>query len=424
MPPGVASRRWKTCPFPAGPLLRSAVELHEPRASDEIVRTVAGARVVFADHRLLVHDFPELGTHTAAEREKWLLARAAVVSETQAAGTVANTRIAVAGPQRPARRPPRYGRAVVVETELGLLDVKGAGVATGRTPSLEPHSSGLCTLRELLRETLFQRLVDDIFAERAPDLWTVPVYAVLDLGFDVKTRHGERVPAGALVRRAHRRELDGVDCYANRSRRAHLALEIELMLRRDGVTSANRGTRFGVDRDGERLRFTRAGAALTGLADDELAAFARWLDGEQLPFWCDVINVQFTREDDASPGDRAQLVDFGHFELRSRFELAVALFAHDVPLGWGTTIRPSDPRFVQPLDASRRARERWCVAPAGPDVERTRRGRGPIGWPGRFEPETPAATKRSRGSAASPPAIPPTDRSSGVPARAGRGRRR
>jgi hypothetical protein len=58
---------------------------------------------------------------------------------------------------------------------------------------------------------LFQSLIDEIFRRAAPWFWTVPVYGVVDLGFDARTRDGERVPAGLLVRRAHRRPPGAMD---------------------------------------------------------------------------------------------------------------------------------------------------------------------------------------------------------------------
>ncbi|HZO94971.1 MAG TPA: hypothetical protein VFB22_14600 [Candidatus Baltobacteraceae bacterium] len=364
---------------------REPHELWEPLVRPDTVRRVATARVVFANHGLVRRDFPRLTACDDAGVERWLLARAGVVSTSQTAADVANTPVDARGAVMPAWRPPRYGRATIVAANFdeatgaarGLIDVKGAGVAPGCTPARTHHASGLCTLGELLREVAYQMLVDRIFAHAAPDLRTLPFYGLLDLGFDVVTRTFERVPAGALARRAHRREIDGVEIPANDSDRARLLLEIELFLRRYGVTSANRGTRFRVERHAGRLTFSYANEALPDPDPPAYENFDRWLRDETLPLECDVVNVQLTRDEDANETCRAQLVDFGHFVTQPRFDNPLAVAVHDMPLCWGTTVRTTDERFVQPD-------RRLCVPPSlwggtRPDVPRSRSDRS-TGW--------------------------------------------
>jgi hypothetical protein len=265
------------------------------------------ARVVFARHAVIQHDFPfmkdaallgrdeslrALGGAARARalrrvREEWLLSHAGVVSATQARGAEVNTRVCVGGAAREVWRPTRYGRGLVVSVETlegtaggnsaGLLDLKGAGVAPGRVPSLGHHSSGLCTLGEVLREFLFQTLIDEIFRRAAPRFWTVPAYAVIDPGFDVRLAGGEAVPAGMLVRRAHRRPEGGTELPRRFSVEEQTQVELELLLRHYGLTSSNRGTRFRFEEGAAVPRVFYAGGEVEGLSHDGLDLIRGWL---------------------------------------------------------------------------------------------------------------------------------------------------
>ncbi|MEA2688900.1 MAG: hypothetical protein QOD51_1507 [Candidatus Eremiobacteraeota bacterium] len=357
------------------------------------MRRVASARVVFADHDLLHADFPELRDGASGDlvldgdgdgaRERWLLEHAGVVSEAQMRGEAANARIDVHTEARAAWRPTRYGRAVVVPAHdpatgapCGLLDVKGAGVAPGRTPSLELHSSGLCSLREVLREVLFQALIDEIFRRAAPALWTVPVYGVIDLGFDAKTRAGETLAAGALVRRAHRRPLHGRELPLRGTVEELTKLETEMLLRHYGITSSNRGTRFRFARADDGLGVWYAGNPVTDLSAEQVRWLEAWLAGK-LPLECDAVNVQLVREIGASNEVRAQLVDFGQYEMRQRFDDPIVSLAHGEVLQWGAAIWPGDPGFVQPRPALCISEDRWGFpAQAAGDGPRPRRAEG------------------------------------------------
>lgn len=352
--------------FPAGPMLRTADELDDPGLVADAVRRVASARVIFVDHALLQHDFPELRDDDGDRlREAWLLAHAGVISEAQTHGDAANEQIAVEGEMRSAWRPSRYGRAVVVPAHdpatgapCGLLDVKGAGVAPGRVPSLDLHSSGLCFLREVLREVAFQALIDEIFRRAAPNLWTVPVYGAIDLGFDAKTRAGAALPAGILVRRAHRRPPYGRELPLRGAVEERTKLEIELLLRHYGLTSSNRGTRYRFERAEGGLRVWYAGHRIFDLSAEQIAWLETWLAGK-LPLECDAVNVQLAREIDASPDARAQLVDFGQYEMRPRFGDPLVSLAHGEVLQWGGAIWPGDAAFVQPRATLCVPEDRW-----------------------------------------------------------------
>ncbi|HWT05748.1 MAG TPA: hypothetical protein VN224_08325, partial [Xanthomonadales bacterium] len=323
----------------------------------DTVHRVSTARIIFADHDLLQHDFPPLAKLSRERQEHWLLEHAGIISSAQAAESTVNTHIETAGEPRPAWRPSRYGRAVIVPAhehapgtgaQCGLLDIKGAGIAADRVPSLHFHSSGLCYVREVLREALFASLIDTIFRRAAPAFHTVPIYGIIDLGFDARRRTGPPLPAGALVRRAHRREPNG-ELPRRGSTIERTKLEIELLLRHYGITSSNRGTRFQFEREGERIRVRYAGGAYADPDTTQQRLIAERLGAAPLPLTCDGVNVQLTRDLNTSPEFRAQLVDFGHYEMRTGFEYPLVSLVRDDFIRWGAAIWPSDPAFVQPL---------------------------------------------------------------------------
>jgi hypothetical protein len=367
---------------------------------------VTTARVVFARHEVIQHDFPfmkdeallgrdeslrALGGAARARalrraREEWLLSHAGVISATQARGAEVNTRVRVGGGAREAWRPTRYGRALVVQVETPegpggehpakLFDLKGAGVAPGRVPSLGHHSSGLCTLGEVLREFLFQTLIDEIFRRAAPHFWTVPAYAVIDLGFDVRLAGGEAVPAGMLVRRAHRRPEGGTELPRRYSVEEQTQVEIELLLRHYGLTSSNRGTRFRFEEGAAGPRVFYAGGEVEGLSRDGMDLIRGWLRGAGLPLECDGINIQLARGVEPSGAARAQLVDFGHYEVRGRFTEPLVSLVCDQPLRWGAAVRPGERAFVRPSRALRLPESTWGFVRLDDHTARPRRSEG------------------------------------------------
>lgn len=321
------------------------------------VKRVRTAQIAFVNPNLLEADLPQLPDPMA--REAWLLEQAGVISAAQLDSAVANTPIETVGSPRQAWRPPFYGRAVVVEAEGPslLLDIKGAGVAPGQRPSLAHHASGLCSLQEALREALFERMIAAIFARAAPDLWTLPIYGVIDLGFDLLTRRGDAMPAGLIVRRGHRRDTDFILPFQG-SPEERLRLEIELLLRSYGFTSSNAATRYRIERSAEgSLRIAYADSRFDDLAPSLVPAIEALL-GARGAMLCSKLNIQLVYEPAAAI--RAQLVDFGHYEVRRHFEQPLVSGACNAAHGWGNAIAPDSPYFPQPHPVLARPFERWA----------------------------------------------------------------
>jgi hypothetical protein len=377
------------CRYPLGPILRAPTELSVPELACEEVLHVPGARVVLAEYDVLQHDFPELRTESlvhlnpaladlrndeqdAAVRsiiDEWLVANAAYVSTSQAAQAIVNSPIATDGRSPSAYRPPRYGRAIVVATSsdehlsangrfrvpssLGLLDLKGAGVAPDREPSDRAQSNGLEHLGTALSDFLVKKVVDEILARSLPTVWSVPVYAVLDLGFDVIGGELDFGPAGLHVRRAHRRRLE---------RRAstvehEVTFEIECVLRRYGLTAATIGLQIHYSRQNGHLtrRYGRRGPAIACTDPAEIGAVLSVLTtAEELSL--DRRDVQLAREVSSTPA-QAQLVDFGALRIVSMFERPMLRYYERALLE--QIVWPHEPEFIQPDSSVRVPVKGW-----------------------------------------------------------------
>jgi hypothetical protein len=348
-----------------------------------MVLRVAGARVVFADYALLRADFPQLAKRSDQVIDQWLVRHAAVVSSPQAAQSEVNTPIATTGEWAPAFRPPLYGRALVVAPQSGgLLDIKGTGIGPGLRPVNVSHANGLLALGEALANIAMREAIEKIFRRANTGFSTVPEYAVLDLGFDVRNLFGAATPACVQVRRAHRRPVAGIELPLAGSPEQQIKLEIEILLRHYGITSCSGATSFLLDDASGKLAISYADKPLPGHSDEQLAAIRRFTryDGGKLTI--EGVNVQLTRESSIRPS-RATVIDFGHYSVRERFEHPVVSLVRDRLLRWGGALWPGEPHFPQPIPALRLPADEWGT-PATPDARFAVPGHPELIWPAPF----------------------------------------
>jgi hypothetical protein len=320
---------------------------------------------VFADLPLLRHDFPLLADADTTEIENWLLREAAIISAGQLRHKEVNTLISINEKKIGALRPPRYGRSLIVATEqrdttgAGLLDVKGCGIAEGVIPSTALHRSGLMQLGEAIQDSLVQWTIEAVFASVESQFSALPLYGVIDPGFDVVTPDGRMVPAGIQVRRAHRRAPGGIELPLMISTESYRKAEVEMLLRRFGVSSANHGTRFeiGIRNDAVFIKYGGQEVSTSELDGQYLCAFLEIPDDWEGNYFFDGINVQFTAAD--SVEDVPGIVDFGQFTFHERFNFGIVNLVRDRPFLMGGAMRRSDPRAIRVSEDLRIPVEYW-----------------------------------------------------------------
>ena len=278
---------------------------HEWPFQEEFVR-VESARIVLVDYDLVRKDFVETRAMSNPEIDAWLLKHTAFVSKPQAAQQTVNTPIATTAERVQAFRPKEYKRAAVFRAGSGLIDVKGSGAPR---PQQADHGNGLATLGEGIREFIYEKLIRKIFEREGGKHQTLGTYAILDYGFDVIHANGSRSPAGAILRQGHARYAGD---FAFSLMDEGKALEVELLLRKYGITTA--------------------GAHRTHPAD-----------------W---INVQGTKE--------GLIIDYGAFLTVERFEKPIRHIHGRVNL-----MEIGDPRFVQPNPLLRVDFSRWGTSVTG-----------------------------------------------------------
>ena len=338
--------------------------LEELGARPEVVHTLANSKILWVNYEALLTDFPHLKRETEVIIEEWLLRHSAIISDAQIQQQHVNTSIQTTNRRLIAYRPPRYDRAVLVSTSdsnctlpleeslrwrdepEGMLDIKGCGVAAGKKPHLGDHGNGLMLLSQAIEEFARQRLMEAVLRHAKVSIIAVPIYAILDLGFKCRTQEGKMVPAGALVRRAHQRPVSGIELPERGTDFQQIKLEIELLFRQYGITSANSGTELHVFNGSDSVECRYAGFAMPHVGKKRLKTLVDEID-RPLPWHLEGINVQLTRYAQLRPL-RAELVDFGHYEIRSRFEKPLLSLAFDRFLQWGGVMWPDDPHWIQP----------------------------------------------------------------------------
>ncbi|MFN0213870.1 MAG: hypothetical protein ACKVT2_06400 [Saprospiraceae bacterium] len=373
--------------FAPGPILSAIDDLDQSGVMPETVLRVVGARVVYANYPLLQHDFPQL-KDAALEKEyprlkslegnakkkaishkidEWLVRNTAFVSQSQASQSIVNTPIATGNERVTAFRPPGYGRALVFSVEendkgllLGddrkkpayenrLIDVKGTGVAPHLKPFNGEHSNGVYRLGYAFYELIIQELLQRIFRHSGSSIQILPIYSLIDLGFDEQNDWMHNSPAALMVRRAHRRPKDSGGLYPYGSDGPQVQLAIELLLRKYGITSINEVTTIKINKVERQLQIYYGSQHIDFFNEDqksEIEKVSHYKDGMgEILF--EGINIQHTREIGLNP-TQATLVDFQSYSTQENFSNPVLSLVSDMLLRWGGTIWPGQDGFVLP----------------------------------------------------------------------------
>ena len=362
-------------------MLTEIHQLGDVGISPDPLRRLTSAKVVIADYPLLQRDFPQLrdahvrrtfpeiafmSSHDARQYierriDDWLLEHAGFIAEAQLARTDVNSTISFAGQAVPSYRPARYGRATVVDVRQvssensawqrdgprndGLLDLKGIGVRHGRTPIRTPYGTGLEYLGVALGDFLIKRLIDEILARTVPSISTVPVYAILDMGFDLVEGWSGTGPAGMHVRAAHTRPAEPL--WTADSDGEKLSVFLELLFRSYGLTTVNQGNCVVIEERAGEMFVASGQQDISHALDDEDIRRLRRLKGPSEQLRIERINFQLAGTLDAGR-KTAQIYDFGHMNIRAEFHNPLASTVSDRWLCLGGILWPESPAFVLP----------------------------------------------------------------------------
>lgn len=313
------------CVLCAGPMAHAAIDdvprdrTAFPHATDSPSVRVPGVRVVMADYELIARDFPmqrrrpgEQEGAWKARVDAWLVSETGFILVEQTKQEKVNSKIPVTEQTKLAFRPKGYNRAHVISVHEGLMDAKGTGT---HFPAQRHHGNGLATLGEMIREYIYEKMVQAVMNDAKSGVRTVGGYAVLDYGFDVIHQDGSRDRAGYILRQAHIRATG-----MNSSLSREDSIMIEKTLRRYGLTSS-----------GETYAFRN---------NPLQASTTQW----------DYTNIQGTKNSRV-----VEIIDFGAF-------LAVDSFKYNLVSNYDLhtpVLRVGTPEFIQPDPALRASLEQW-----------------------------------------------------------------
>lgn len=370
--------------FSKGPILKSIDDLQQGEVKRETVLATSGAEVIMANYELLQHDFPclrldnleklhpDLKVVTGKAKkmmvrdviDDWLIRHTCFVSENQTTQDYVNTPIPLTGEKVEAFRPVLYGRALVYSLhnnykglgidaeemgyEDGLIDVKGTGLEEGKEHHYYDHGNGLLTLAEAFTEYIYQQLVEAAFRHSGSNFETLPTYGIIKMDFSVKNTGGIAGPAGLLIRRAQRRPENPGGLPEFKTDMQLLHLEVELLLRRYGITSCNYVTQVRLWKEKGKTKLTYGGKPVNNLNEAQMKNIEEVsrLGNDRLIF--EGVNIQHTREYGKDPW-RAVVIDFGSFQIKEKFKNPLLSLVTDKLMRWGGSIWPDFESFPQPI---------------------------------------------------------------------------
>jgi len=318
------------------------------------VHKLSAASVFWYDEFSIKRDFPFLHDHDSII--KFILDNCAFISTPHTIDNPVNQAAPVSSIVDTAYRPPRYGRAVVKPLRnknqilIGLIDLKGAGIAHELVPNTGYHQSGLLSLQAAILEVIYQKIVERIMNVEKIDVRGVPVYAILNTGITKSNNYHVNDLTALIMRKAHRRESTGDQLALFNSTEASVHRGIENALREYGITSTVDSFEFTIMRDQVGTYSCKYGkTAYPMIKHKHLKQFVAQKDisvdiGSDCTFEC--LNIQTARAVNDDPL-RADMIDFGTFTVRKKFTRPTLLLVQDQPLNWGGAIYPNDTNFVQ-----------------------------------------------------------------------------
>lgn len=359
-------------PFPIGPVFSNVENVSNELSVDQGLVKLDRAEVVLANYDLILSDFPNSfgakfksryldsfcskclisGTTCPNAIDKWLLKNAAYISKSQAEVNSINSEVHGVLVDTASYRPPRYGRAMVVEVRQGnddliegLLDIKGCGVRNSSVPQFEANRNGLEYLGDALADYFYGWLIDKIFDMVGLSYQSVPIYAVIDTGFDIVDGWRGTAAAGLHIRRAHQRRKGGGELPIAGTDEEKIMIQMEAVLRNFGITSSTHQTTYKFVKAGSPLNTKLFyGGKQLELSSTKSKEKAFDLANNLRSGFLEMTNYQLAN-DFSWDRTQAQFVDLGHFHVRRDFYYPFTNGVKDTIFQVGRVFKPSDIDF-------------------------------------------------------------------------------
>lgn len=289
----------------------------------EELHGVSGGRVVWCDHAQLREGNAQLRKLGNRELETWLLRSFSFLSSGQIQKNDVNTQVPLSVSSTWITRPRGYGRAGVFPTNAGLFDVKGIGVAPGKIPARQMYRTGLISVVEAVLEIATEKQATVALDGRYDCIKSL---ALIVLPFSIRDINvpNATVPAALLVRQFAPRPSWMPQKTYSISELSRLNLDVELELRKSGLTSCHPARQISVKRRGGRV-FLQSGVRLRRELKDALRQIVVNEQCKEVPLVFDVSNIEIAFRPETG-SFKPHVVDFGGYRSQDRFEQHLLTF--------------------------------------------------------------------------------------------------
>ncbi|WP_375790687.1 hypothetical protein ACE102_25410 [Bradyrhizobium sp. vgs-9] len=289
-------------------MLRKLSETARERA-----RRVIGARLVWADQEY----FRDLADCLDGdELDELLVSRFALMSEAQVPPNEVNLEFDVAPDVFAVERPAGYGRVLVVQTEWGPFDVKGAGVANHLRPLPTQHANGLLTFPAAIAEICMEQVARRALAEQGIETARCVALLLLPVYLRDPLNPSGQVRCALLVRESFPRVYANPEDVGSALAMLEFSVSCERALRRAGLTTTSSCTNmsFVLGPSGDTVYIDSVPApAVIAVALADLRSTCPFIAYGEI----DTLNVQLCLD---LPRQKLRLVDFGSAEFRPAFD--------------------------------------------------------------------------------------------------------
>lgn len=289
----------------------------------EELHGVSGVKVVWCDQTQLRESNAQLRKLSDLELETWLLRSFSFLSSSQIQRNDVNTQVPLTVLSTWITRPRGYGRAGVFPTSAGLFDVKGIGVAPGKIPARQMYRTGLISVVEAVLEIATEKQATVALDGRYDCIKSV---ALIALPFSIRDINvpNATVPAALLVRQFAPRPSWMPQKTYSIAELSRLNLDVELELRRSGLTSCHPARQISVKRRGGRV-FLQSGMRLRRELKEELRRIVVNELSMEVPLVFDVSNIEIAFRPETG-SFKPHVVDFGGYRSQDRFDQHLLTF--------------------------------------------------------------------------------------------------